>query len=115
MLSKNQIDPSRLPLEITESSVMDDPDDSIRTFRAIHDLGIKVSIDDFGTGYSSLNYLKRLPISAIKLDKSFMEDVLMNRNTPGNRSRDSLDGGCNGNGCGSGRNRNIRTGQFSFS
>ncbi|TVR02009.1 MAG: bifunctional diguanylate cyclase/phosphodiesterase [Spirochaetaceae bacterium] len=83
VLSKNQIDPSRLRLEVTESSVMDDPDDSIRKIRTIHEMGIKVSIDDFGTGYSSLNYLKRFPISTIKLDKSFIEDVLINRNTQG--------------------------------
>jgi len=83
VIKRHQIDPGRLRLEVTENSVMDDPDDSIRKIRAIHELGIRISIDDFGTGYSSLNYLKRFPISTIKLDKSFIEDILINRNTQG--------------------------------
>ena len=83
VLKRHRIDPSRLRLEVTENSVMDDPDDSIRKIRAIYEMGIQISIDDFGTGYSSLNYLKRFPISTIKLDKSFIEDVLINKNTQG--------------------------------
>ena len=83
VLRRHQIDPSQLKLEVTENSVMDDPDDSIRKIQAIHEMGIQISIDDFGTGYSSLNYLKRFPISTIKLDKSFIEDVLINSNTQG--------------------------------
>lgn len=83
VLKRHRIDPAQLRLEVTENSVMDDPDGSIRKIRAIHQMGIKIAIDDFGTGYSSLNYLKRFPISTIKLDKSFIEDVLINKNTQG--------------------------------
>ncbi|TVQ40634.1 MAG: GGDEF domain-containing protein [Spirochaetaceae bacterium] len=83
VLKRHHIDPSQLRLEVTENSVMDDPDDSIRKIQAIHEMGIQISIDDFGTGYSSLNYLKRFPISTIKLDKSFIDDVQTNRNTQG--------------------------------
>jgi EAL domain-containing protein (putative c-di-GMP-specific phosphodiesterase class I) len=80
-LNRNEIDPALLKLEVTEGLVMEDPEDSISKLQAIQKMGITISIDDFGTGYSSLNYLKRLPIDLLKLDKTFIDDVLTNPQT----------------------------------
>lgn len=68
----------RLKMEITESTVMDDVDHSTRTLRYFNELGISISIDDFGTGYSSLAILKSLPISTLKIDRSFVRDLSEN-------------------------------------
>lgn len=67
-----------LKLEITEGAIMSNPQDAIRKLQALRDLGIRISIDDFGTGYSSLNYLAKLPIDTLKIDKSFVDDVTVN-------------------------------------
>jgi len=67
-----------LELEITESMVMDDPEEVIKLLGAIHDKGIHLALDDFGTGHSSLAYLKRFPIDCVKIDRAFIKD------TPGN-------------------------------
>ncbi len=71
-LDKYGVDPEMLTFEITESSVMADPEGSLPILRTLHSMGINLSVDDFGTGYSSLAYLRRLPISEIKIDKSFV-------------------------------------------
>jgi diguanylate cyclase (GGDEF)-like protein len=71
---------SLLMIEITETSIMSDPDYAMETINRLHKMGIQFSIDDFGTGYSSLSYLKRLPINEIKIDQSFVVDMLTNEN-----------------------------------
>jgi diguanylate cyclase (GGDEF)-like protein len=70
---------NRLKLEITESCVMDDPISSIEKMDALREYGVKFSVDDFGSGYSSLNYLRKLPVSSIKIDKSFINNLEANR------------------------------------
>lgn len=64
-----------LELEVTESEIMDHPEDAILLLNELRNMGIKLTIDDFGTGYSSLSYLKRLPINKVKIDKTFIQGL----------------------------------------
>jgi len=71
-LDKTGVDPHSLNLEVTESSILTDPDNAIQVLNKLQTLGISISIDDFGTGHSSLGYLRSLPIDVLKIDKSFV-------------------------------------------
>jgi len=75
ILKETNLDPRWLELELTESSIMKEPEVAIEKLHELKLMGIKVAIDDFGTGYSSLNYLKRFPIDTLKIDKTFVSDV----------------------------------------
>ena len=72
-------DPYQLELEITESSIMKNEQDSIYKLSQLHDMGISIAIDDFGTGYSSLSKLKDYPIDTLKIDRTFVESLPLNR------------------------------------
>jgi len=80
IIERSGADPSKLTLELTESMLIDNPQDIITKMDALKTRGITFSLDDFGTGYSSLSYLKRLPISELKIDKSFVNDILTDAN-----------------------------------
>jgi EAL domain-containing protein (putative c-di-GMP-specific phosphodiesterase class I) len=72
LVNEKGIQPGRLELEVTESTVMADPARAMDILSDVAGKGIQIAIDDFGTGYSSLGYLKKLPISAVKIDRSFV-------------------------------------------
>lgn len=78
ILKKTAVDPHCLELEITESTLMENIRSYEGLLKEIRALGIRMAIDDFGTGYSSLSYLKKLPIQTLKIDRSFIQDILEN-------------------------------------
>lgn len=80
MLSQYEVPPEYVTLEITEGSMIKDPTLALEIMNRLSETGIKISIDDFGTGYSSLAYFKKLPTSEVKIDKSFVTDMLNNKN-----------------------------------
>jgi len=75
-IAKVQLDTQNIIFEVTESSMMADPEKSIEMLNELTSLGVKISVDDFGTGFSSLAYLKRLPVSELKIDRSFVRDMV---------------------------------------
>jgi EAL domain-containing protein (putative c-di-GMP-specific phosphodiesterase class I) len=74
-LEESGVSSDLVEVEITESSIMTDPEEAIRTLQYLDSIGVKIAIDDFGTGYSSLAYLKRFPLRALKIDQSFVRDI----------------------------------------
>jgi len=77
-LAQSGLAPHYLDLELTESTLMQDPDSAVEILLELKSMGVQISIDDFGTGYSSLSYLKRFPIDAVKIDRSFVRDITTN-------------------------------------
>jgi diguanylate cyclase (GGDEF)-like protein len=77
-LKETKLSPELLELELTESCLMSDPAQASALLREIRDLGVRIAIDDFGTGYSSLTYLHEFPLSALKIDKNFVQSVESN-------------------------------------
>ncbi len=75
VLNETGLDPRRLDLELTESIVMQEPEAVASELQQLIELGVKISIDDFGTGYSSFSYVKRFPVSRLKIDQSFVRNV----------------------------------------
>jgi len=80
IITAADIDPDLLKLELTETAVIDNIDDVISKMKVLKKMGIRVSLDDFGIGHSSLVYLKKLPVTQIKIDQSFVHDVLTDTN-----------------------------------
>jgi EAL domain-containing protein (putative c-di-GMP-specific phosphodiesterase class I) len=75
ILSESELDPQSLELELTESSIMENPEIAAEILEGLRKLGISIAIDDFGTGYSSMSYLKRFCVDTLKIDKSFVSGV----------------------------------------
>jgi diguanylate cyclase (GGDEF)-like protein/PAS domain S-box-containing protein len=80
VLYNTGISPSRLKLELTEGIMIKKLSDTINKMRRLKELGVSIAIDDFGTGYSSLTYLKKLPITQLKIDRSFVQDIALDAN-----------------------------------
>jgi len=76
ILCDTGLNPNYLQLELTEGTIMQDSGNTIKKLHSLQSMGIQIAIDDFGTGYSSLNYLKRFPLSTLKIDYSFVKDIV---------------------------------------
>lgn len=75
-LKQHGVKPERLVLELTETAVMENPQEAHHTLQQLNDAGLQISIDDFGTGYSSLSHLRHLPVSEVKIDRSFIMEMM---------------------------------------
>lgn len=80
LVQRHGINPRLLKLEITESMLVEEVENTILTMNALNEIGLQFSLDDFGTGYSSLQYLKRLPLNQLKIDQSFVRDIATDKN-----------------------------------
>lgn len=78
-LELSGLDPSYLELELTESAIMQNVEATLVSLRSFKEMGVTIAIDDFGTGYSSLSYLRRFPLDALKIDRSFIKDMVVNQ------------------------------------
>jgi EAL domain-containing protein (putative c-di-GMP-specific phosphodiesterase class I) len=81
LLKSTQANPKMIEFEITETKIMSDIEENIVKLLVLKKLGISISIDDFGTGYSSMSYLQKLPVDIIKIDKSFIDDILISKDS----------------------------------
>jgi diguanylate cyclase (GGDEF)-like protein/PAS domain S-box-containing protein len=79
VLEKTGIPPQHLELEITEGAIINNAEEAILVMKQLKNLGVKLSLDDFGTGYSSLNYLKRFPVDSLKIDRSFVAEIVFDK------------------------------------
>ena len=79
-MKQSGANPALLKLELTESVVLENTEDVIEQMQNIKSLGVSFSLDDFGTGFSSLSYLKRLPLDQVKIDQSFIREVISDSN-----------------------------------
>jgi diguanylate cyclase (GGDEF)-like protein/PAS domain S-box-containing protein len=79
-VQRHSIDPRLLKLEPTESILLEDIEETVKTMNALKEIGVHFSLDDFGTGFSSLQYLKRLPLDQLKIDQSFVRDLVVDSN-----------------------------------
>ncbi len=82
-LARHEVDPGRLKLELTESLLLDNVEDVVEKMQALRRMGVHFSLDDFGTGYASLSYLKRFPFEQLKVDRSFIRDIMHNSEDAG--------------------------------
>ena len=80
-LTTNGLEPERLELEITESLMLENVEQTIELLNQFKEMGVRISLDDFGTGYSSLSYMNELPLDKIKIDRSFILDLYQNSNS----------------------------------
>jgi diguanylate cyclase (GGDEF)-like protein len=76
-LAASSLDPSTLTLEITETALMRNPDETVRLLAELKELGVRIAVDDFGTGYSSLAYLRQFPVDSIKIDRTFITGLAL--------------------------------------
>ena len=78
ILGETGLDPTRLDLEVTEGLLIKDADGALATLQCLKTLGVRISMDDFGTGYSSLSYFRMFPFDKVKIDRSFVHDMVGN-------------------------------------
>jgi EAL domain-containing protein (putative c-di-GMP-specific phosphodiesterase class I) len=87
IMARYAVNPAKIEIEITESSIIDHIDEAIEKLNQLREKGVSIALDDFGTGYCSLSLLKQLPVSKIKIDKSFIDEI-----NADNRSNDIVQG-----------------------